>query len=226
MDSLPFCKATIHGIRCAQGPYFTQIKRYPANPKTIGEMLRKRRLDLCLRQIDVARIIGCNEMRIVNWETGRRKPHVRIMSKIIQFLGFNPLPTGSTIGEHLVAHRKSRGLTQKEAMQTSTHRRNSSPKPDLCRSYQVCACTTLPPSSSIPALSHFAISPRNAPSSIRSASILSIHSCEMLSKKTRMSASTTHPILPLCSRADNVQLASRGPRFGRYPQLHSRKSCS
>ena len=53
-------------------------------------------------------------MSIVNWETGRRKPYVRIMSKIIQFLGYNPIPTGGTIGERLVAHRKFRGLTQRE----------------------------------------------------------------------------------------------------------------
>ena len=36
------------------------------------------------------------------------------MGKTVNFFGFNPLPTGSTIGERLVAHRKSRGLTQRE----------------------------------------------------------------------------------------------------------------
>jgi len=77
-------------------------------------MLRKRRLDLGLRQVDVAKMLGCDEMSVVFWENGQRKPYVRSMGKIIQFLGYNPIPTGTTIGERLVAHRKSRGLTQKE----------------------------------------------------------------------------------------------------------------
>jgi transcriptional regulator with XRE-family HTH domain len=35
------------------------------------------------------------------------------MAKVVEFLGYNPLPTGATIAEQLVAHRKARGLTQK-----------------------------------------------------------------------------------------------------------------
>ena len=33
-------------MRCEQGPYFRKHAGYPANPKTIGEAIRKRRLDL------------------------------------------------------------------------------------------------------------------------------------------------------------------------------------
>jgi hypothetical protein len=36
------------------GRYSTEKKGYPAIPKTLGEEIRKRRLDLNLRQIDVA----------------------------------------------------------------------------------------------------------------------------------------------------------------------------
>jgi transcriptional regulator with XRE-family HTH domain len=52
------------------GPHFTEKKGYPTDPKTIGEMIRKRRLDLGLRQIDAAKMIGCDEMSVVNWEKG------------------------------------------------------------------------------------------------------------------------------------------------------------
>jgi hypothetical protein len=48
-----FCRTTLHGMRSQTGPYFTKVKGYPANPKTIGEAIRKRRLDCGLRQIDV-----------------------------------------------------------------------------------------------------------------------------------------------------------------------------
>lgn len=85
-DALPFCKATLRGVRCRKGPYFARVKGYPASPRTIGESIRKRRLDLGLRQIDVARIIGCNEMTIVNWEKGHTCPRVNKMTGVYRFL--------------------------------------------------------------------------------------------------------------------------------------------
>ena len=42
-------------------------------------MIRKRRLDLGLRQIDAAKMIGCEEMSVVNWEKGAT-PHASITS--------------------------------------------------------------------------------------------------------------------------------------------------
>ena len=73
-DALPFCTVTLHRMRCPRGLYFTQVKDYPAHPKTTGEAIRKRRLDLGLRQIDVAKVVGCNELMVVNWEKGYRTP--------------------------------------------------------------------------------------------------------------------------------------------------------
>ena len=94
MDALPFCKATLHGVRCPHGPYFTQVKRYPSDPKTIGEAIRKRRLDLGLRQIDVANLIGCNEMTVVNWEKGYTNPRRDKIERVKKFLApFKPLST-------------------------------------------------------------------------------------------------------------------------------------
>ena len=43
MGSLPFCQATLRGMRCPWGPYATEKKGYPATPKTLGEEIRKRR---------------------------------------------------------------------------------------------------------------------------------------------------------------------------------------
>ena len=54
-------------MRCAQGPHFKKVKGYPEKPTTIGEMVRRRRLDLNLRQVEAAKIIGCNVMTVVNW---------------------------------------------------------------------------------------------------------------------------------------------------------------
>ena len=85
MDALPFCKATLRGVRCPKGPYFAQVKGYPSEPKTIGA-IRKRRLDLGLRQIDLAKIVGCDEMTVVNWEKGCTKPRSNKMSAVETFL--------------------------------------------------------------------------------------------------------------------------------------------
>ena len=114
MDSLPFCWVTIRRVRCPHGPYFRQVKGYPTVPKTIGEMVRKRRLDLGLRQIDVAKVIGCDEMSIVNWERGHTVPRINHMAGVTRFLGCNPFPSADTLAEQLLNRRKAFGITQKE----------------------------------------------------------------------------------------------------------------
>jgi transcriptional regulator with XRE-family HTH domain len=77
-------------------------------------MIRKRRLDLKLLQADVPRIIDCSKATVTNRERGHAAPQVGHMAAVVQFLGFNPLSTGSTTAERLVLHRKARGITQKE----------------------------------------------------------------------------------------------------------------
>jgi DNA-binding XRE family transcriptional regulator len=90
MGALPFCWATLRGVRCPIGPYFTKVKGYPAKPRTIGEAIRKRRLDLGLRQIDVAGIIGCDQLTILNWEKGHTKPQIKKMAEVRRFLNDGP----------------------------------------------------------------------------------------------------------------------------------------
>jgi transcriptional regulator with XRE-family HTH domain len=114
MGSLPFCQATLRGVRCRWGPYATEKKGYPSSPKTLGEEIRKRRLDLNLRQIDVSKIIGCDEMTVVNWEKGYASPRINHMPMVVEFLGFNPLQKCDALAQQIVRHRTARGLTQKE----------------------------------------------------------------------------------------------------------------
>src|SRR4051794_38325012 len=39
------------------------------------------RLDLRLRQIDVAKVIGCDEMSVANWEKGHTTPRINHMAR-------------------------------------------------------------------------------------------------------------------------------------------------
>lgn len=64
-------------------------KGYILSPETIGEHIRKRRLDLGLLQIEVAKMIGVTESTVWNWEHGT-EPELRHMPKIIEFLGYVP----------------------------------------------------------------------------------------------------------------------------------------
>jgi DNA-binding transcriptional regulator YiaG len=114
MGSLPFCKATLRGVRCPWGPYATEKKGYPATPKTLGEEIRKRRLDLNFRQIDVAKIIGYDEMTVVNWEKGYASPRINHRPKVVEFLRFNPLQKCDTLARQIVSPRKVLGITQKK----------------------------------------------------------------------------------------------------------------
>ena len=59
---------------------------YPVNPKTIGEHIRKKRMDCRRMQSDVANIIGVSEESIWNWENGRTKPSKKNLEIINAFV--------------------------------------------------------------------------------------------------------------------------------------------
>jgi DNA-binding XRE family transcriptional regulator len=63
---------------------------YPLELRTLGDHIRKRRLDLKLFQKEVARLIGVDEVTIWNWENNKVKPTHWRLPKIIKFLGYVP----------------------------------------------------------------------------------------------------------------------------------------
>ena len=87
---------------------------YPAQLNTLGDHLRKRRLDLGLLQREVAQKLGVTESTIWNWEANRSSPQIRFILKVIAFLGYDPYSTAcGSFGERLLAFRRSLGLSQK-----------------------------------------------------------------------------------------------------------------
>ncbi len=64
-------------------------KGYPVAPRTLGEHVRKRRLDLGLYQAQVAERIGVTASTVWNWEHGRI-PASQHQARILQFLGYKP----------------------------------------------------------------------------------------------------------------------------------------
>ena len=64
----------------------THPKGYPLKPKTLGEKIRKYRMDLGWFQKDVAKFVGVATDTVTYWEKGRTKPSRDKLRKIKQFL--------------------------------------------------------------------------------------------------------------------------------------------
>jgi DNA-binding XRE family transcriptional regulator len=60
--ALPFCHIRL------KSPKPNPDNRYPKELKTLGDHLRKRRLDKGLLQNDLARLLGVDKTTVTNWE--------------------------------------------------------------------------------------------------------------------------------------------------------------
>jgi DNA-binding XRE family transcriptional regulator len=87
---------------------------YPKEINTLGDHIRRRRMDLHLLQKDAAQRIGVDVCTINNWERQRTAPEIRQMSEIIRFLGYDPLPQPTDLKERIMRFRMRQGMTQKE----------------------------------------------------------------------------------------------------------------
>jgi len=86
----------------------------PRELKTIGDHLRKKRLELKLLQKEVAQMLGVDEVTVYNWEKNRASPRLQHTPKVVEFLGYLPFEEPETLGERIVYYRRLGGVTQKE----------------------------------------------------------------------------------------------------------------
>jgi DNA-binding transcriptional regulator YiaG len=87
--------------------------KYPKKLETLGDHIRKRRLDLGLFQKEVAQQIGVDTTTIYNWERNANSPQVHQLPRVIRFLGYNPHPAAGSLPEKLTAIRRKLGLSQR-----------------------------------------------------------------------------------------------------------------
>ena len=89
---------------------------YPKILNSIGDHIRKRRLDLKLCQKDVAGILKVDDMTIVCWEKNRNTPCTSQIPKIIEFLGYIPYNSKdcTDLKDKLQYFRKLAGLSQEK----------------------------------------------------------------------------------------------------------------
>jgi len=77
-----------------------RLRRYRTSPKTLGEHLRKKRIDLSLSMTRLARLlgVGMTKAAIEKWEKHINYPTQPNRVRIINFLGFDPSsPTGGSM---------------------------------------------------------------------------------------------------------------------------------
>ncbi|MCB0575002.1 MAG: helix-turn-helix transcriptional regulator [Saprospiraceae bacterium] len=86
---------------------------YPTELNTLGDYLRKTRLDRGLSQPEVARILNVTPDTVTGWELNRHEPPARLSKAIIAFLGFCP-HEGKSPGKELKCARLITGKTQRE----------------------------------------------------------------------------------------------------------------
>ena len=105
---MPFCHVSLTASRPLP-------PAYPRKLTTLGDHLRKKRLDLGLLQKDLAQRLGVDKASVHNWENHRSSPSLQFIPKVIDFLGYDPLSTeANTLGEKLVAVRQQPGLPQED----------------------------------------------------------------------------------------------------------------
>jgi DNA-binding transcriptional regulator YiaG len=89
------------------------IKGYIETPITLGDKIRKRRIELQLTIQQLARLLEVTEEAVVYWEYNRGQPKVYNYPKLIEVLGFLPFEVDtSTLGGKIIAYRYSKGLSR------------------------------------------------------------------------------------------------------------------
>ena len=85
-------------------------------PATIGEHIRKTRIEKSMLQSEVSKIIGVSIESITNWENNNSQPQIRYYPKIVAFLGYaifnNQLD--ETLSKRIKAYRITHGLSHKK----------------------------------------------------------------------------------------------------------------
>jgi transcriptional regulator with XRE-family HTH domain len=107
IPALPFCHAELRAPK-------PKSDHYPKEISTLGDHIRKHRLDLKLLQKQLADKIGVDEATITNWERNATVPAIRYIPAIIRFLGYDPLPPANSLFERLAAARRALGLSQRK----------------------------------------------------------------------------------------------------------------
>jgi len=86
---------------------------YPKEMKSLGDHIRKARLDRRLLQQDVATLLGVDETSVWQWERNRTDPQVHFIPAIYSFLGYAPWEPAEGFAAWLRQARRGSGLSRR-----------------------------------------------------------------------------------------------------------------
>jgi DNA-binding transcriptional regulator YiaG len=89
-------------------------RKWNGDLKTVGDHIKKRRIELGMLQKEVAATLNVSEDTVTFWENNRVKPMINHIPTIIKFLGYDPLPIErKTLGGKIKYYRYINGLSHK-----------------------------------------------------------------------------------------------------------------
>jgi DNA-binding XRE family transcriptional regulator len=80
-------------------------KEVALEPQSLGEHIKRRRLELGLSQPQAAEALSVDPITVLNWEKGKTKPVIRSLPAIFAFLGYAAAAQSATVGERLLHFR-------------------------------------------------------------------------------------------------------------------------
>ncbi|WP_332882192.1 helix-turn-helix transcriptional regulator [Geothermobacter hydrogeniphilus] len=86
------------------------LEEFTREPITIGDHLRRRRIELGLYQKDVAAKLSVTTPTVWNWEN-RGSVDLRFIPRVIEFLGYNPIPQPEDLLGKLAWYKQVNGLS-------------------------------------------------------------------------------------------------------------------
>lgn len=85
---------------------------YPEEFRTLGNHIRKRRLELGLSQAALAKHFGVDRNAVTRWEAGLDEPGLQQMPTVVEFLGEDSLPSEGALAEQIRSMRRARSISQ------------------------------------------------------------------------------------------------------------------
>jgi transcriptional regulator with XRE-family HTH domain len=89
-------------MRCPYPHLWKCTQTAPREPKTLGEHIKKRRIELHLLQSQLAKRLGVDRISVQNWESGIYVPSARVVEKVIEFLGYDPFKKMKTTDKTVI----------------------------------------------------------------------------------------------------------------------------
>lgn len=87
-------------------------KGWTDQPLTLGDHIKETRKERGRLQREVAKALRVDSMSLVNWEKNRTQIGSRFVPAI-EWLGYDPLPRPSSVGEWIAIERTRRGLARR-----------------------------------------------------------------------------------------------------------------